>query len=91
MRKEKGNNQKEGSDMKKTIIAILMVVMVATPCFAQEVETDGLFSIDGTLWEADIERYPEVIEKVEFLQFGFFQGKVYFKNRNACSFFSSSS
>ena len=36
--------------MKKTILGILMVVMVATPCFAQEVEPDGLFSLDGTLW-----------------------------------------
>ena len=36
--------------MKKTILAVLMVVMIATPCFAQEVEPDGLFSIEGTKW-----------------------------------------
>ena len=36
--------------MKKTILAVLMVVLVATPCFAQEVEPDGLFSIEGTEW-----------------------------------------
>jgi hypothetical protein len=38
--------------MKKTILAVLMVVMFTTPCFAQEVETDGQFSIEGTLWRA---------------------------------------
>jgi len=36
--------------MKKTILVVLMVVMIATPCFAQGVETDGLFSIVGTEW-----------------------------------------
>jgi hypothetical protein len=38
--------------MKKTILAVLMAVMVATPCFAQEIETDGLFSLSGTNWTA---------------------------------------
>ena len=36
--------------MKKTILLVLMVALLATPCFAQEVETDGLFSIEGTTW-----------------------------------------
>ena len=36
--------------MKKTILAVLMIVIVATPCLAQEVELDGIFSIEGTLW-----------------------------------------
>ena len=36
--------------MKKIILVILMVAMLATPCFAQEVETDGLFSIERTRW-----------------------------------------
>jgi len=36
--------------MKKTILVVLMVILVATPCFAQEVETDGFFSIEGTTW-----------------------------------------
>ena len=35
--------------MKKTFFVVLMAVMVATPCLA-EVETEGLFSIDGTIW-----------------------------------------
>jgi len=32
--------------MKRTILVVLMVLMVATPCFAQEGE-----SIEGTIWE----------------------------------------
>ena len=37
--------------MKKTILAVLKMLMGATPCFAQEVEPDGLFSISETPWE----------------------------------------
>ena len=36
--------------MKRTILAVLMFVMIVTPCFAQEIEPDGLFSIEGTRW-----------------------------------------
>ena len=36
--------------MKRSILVVLMAVLVTTPCFAQEVETDGLFSIEGTRW-----------------------------------------
>jgi len=32
--------------MKKTILVALMVALVATPCFAQEIEPDG--DVDGT-------------------------------------------
>jgi len=38
--------------MKRITLAMLLTVMVATPCLAQQVETDGLFSIDGTKWHA---------------------------------------
>ena len=38
--------------MKKTILAILTAVMVATPCFANEIEPEGIFSLHGTLWQA---------------------------------------
>ena len=38
--------------MKKTILVVLMVLMITTPCFAQEIEPNGIFSIDGTEWEA---------------------------------------
>jgi hypothetical protein len=50
--------------MKKVILIVLMLVMVATPCPA-EVELDGIFSIEKTLWG----RYGEY--------FGFYQGNVY--------------
>ena len=36
--------------MKRTILVVIMALVFATPCFAQEIETDGLFSIDGTKW-----------------------------------------
>ena len=38
--------------MKKTILAVLMALVFVTPCLAQEVETDGLFSIEGTRWRS---------------------------------------
>ena len=37
--------------MKRTLLALLMIVMITTPCFAQEIETEGLFSIEGTTWK----------------------------------------
>ena len=37
-----------GESMKKAILLVIMV-MVAAPCLA-EVEPDGFFSVDGTLW-----------------------------------------
>ena len=36
--------------MKRTILVVLMSVVIVTPCFAQEIEPDGLFSIEGTRW-----------------------------------------
>jgi len=38
--------------MKRTILLVLMVVMTSSPCFAQEIEPAGMFSIEGTLWYA---------------------------------------
>jgi hypothetical protein len=38
--------------MKKTILIVLMVVMIATPCLAQEIEPDGLLTIEKTYWES---------------------------------------
>jgi len=35
--------------MKRLILAVLMAVMVATPCFAQE-DGESLFFLEGTLW-----------------------------------------
>ena len=36
--------------MKKTILVVLSMVMVVTPCVAEEVEPAGLFSIEETEW-----------------------------------------
>ena len=41
--------QQEGH-IRKSILVSLIAVMIATPCLAQEVEPDGLFSIEGTEW-----------------------------------------
>ena len=41
--------------MRKTILVVLMVVIVATPCLADEVEPEGLFSIEGTSWQSVLE------------------------------------
>ena len=62
--------------MKRTILAVLMAVMVATPCFAQEGE-----SIEGTLWEVlpiGLRIFPTPgIWIPGDLEFGFYDGKVY--------------
>ena len=36
--------------MKKTILAVLIIGMVATPCFSQEIEVDRYLTLEGTLW-----------------------------------------
>jgi len=62
--------------MKKTILVMLMVLMISTPCLA-EVEPDGLFSIEKTLWESDRSYY------------GFYQGTVYRCNYDMGAFLCS--
>ena len=69
--------------MKKTTLAVLIVLMVAlvaTPCFAQEVEPDGMFSIEGTLWRSHEILFftfpPFVIVGSD--EMGFYKGKVYY-------------
>ena len=75
--------------MKKTILVVLMAVMVATPCLAQEIETDGLFSIEGTLWGYCVIRFgivnyggwlPFIVPNCENM--GFYQGTVYSCNQD---------
>jgi hypothetical protein len=56
--------------MKRTILAVLVAVMVATPCFAQEVNPNGLFSPDGTIWGI-------VDEGFSALRMGFADGLIY--------------
>ena len=66
--------------MKKTILAIVMAVMIATPCFAQDVEPDGIFSVDGTLWTLCSVVFSYILPPYAdrfCLDYGFYQGKVY--------------
>ena len=64
------------STRQKTILAVLMVVIVSTPCFAQEGE-----SIEGTIWEVlpvGLRIFPTPgIWIPGDLEFGFYDGKVY--------------
>jgi hypothetical protein len=41
--------------------------MVATPCFAQEAEIEGRYTIEGTLWDAHRNNQ----------YYGFYEGKIY--------------
>ena len=63
--------------MKKTILVVLMAVMIATPCLAQEVETDGIFSIEGTWWEGED---MALFYSHPGLEIGFFEGDAYGNN-----------
>ena len=68
--------------MKKTILAALIAVMIATPCFAQEVVPESLFSIEGTLWNS-CSISAGFVEVIQFIgigcgaEIGFYQGTVY--------------
>jgi len=59
--------------MKRTILAVLMAVMVATPCFAQEVEDDG------SVWSrTTIFAYPPETSSCTMPRLmGFYNGRVY--------------
>jgi len=47
-----------------------MTVIVTTPCFAKEVEPDGIFTLEGTLWVR--------LEKNEMNYYmGFHGGEIY--------------
>ena len=39
--------------MKKLVLAVLLVVMIFTPCMA-EVEPEGLFGVEGTYWSGTV-------------------------------------
>jgi len=79
--------------MKKTILVLLIAVMTATPCLAQEIHPDGIFSIEGTLWESlpiglYIFPYPWLTSDVE-CRVGFYGGGVYLCS-SPCSYLGSS-
>jgi len=73
--------------MRKTILVVLMLVMVTTPSFAQEVETDGMFHNfpEGTLWfeffllGISLQFKPPLILPIVGGRFyyGYYQGEVY--------------
>jgi hypothetical protein len=69
--------------MKKTVLVVLMSLMFATPCLAENVKPDGLFSIEGTLW---------AIEGEDGESFGFYEGNVHISiEMNLCIEIMSSS
>ena len=37
--------------MRKIILAVFVVVMLTTPCLAQEIEPEGFFSLGTTFWD----------------------------------------
>ena len=56
--------------MRKTILVVLMVLVFATPCLAKEVEPNGLFSVDNTIWGV-------VDENFSLARLGFADGLIY--------------
>lgn len=67
--------------MKKTILALLIAVMTATPCLAQEIEPEGMFSTEGTLWEECGITYSCCLPSIGWgcykSGWGFYQGTAY--------------
>ena len=67
--------------MKKTILVALLIVMISTLCFAQELEPGGIFSLDGTLWRVcKIALYsfePPFFSMNCDEEIGFYQGNVF--------------
>jgi len=63
--------------MKRTILVMLMVVIIVTPCFAQEIGPEGIFSLHGTKWVSTVlVKSPEWVEGVKH-EIGFYNGQVY--------------
>jgi hypothetical protein len=68
--------------MKKTILTVLIAVLIATPCVAQEIEPDGPFSLHDTRWEClimiQILPYPILSSPPLYnCHYGFYNGEVY--------------
>lgn len=72
---------KKEAYMKRTILVALMIVMLATPCFAQEVEPDGMFSIEGTSWII-ASLSSQVGYCVPFCRLGFYARDIYMENES---------
>jgi len=68
--------------MKKIVLLVLIAVMIATPCFAQEVEPEGIFSLHRTEWQAlptgvKLLPFPPSLEPLYESVFNFYGGQVY--------------
>ena len=65
--------------MKQTILVVLIIILFATPCFAQERD-----SIESTIWEVlpiGLQIYPfPWTWTPDDLRFGFYGGKVYMQD-----------
>ena len=58
-----------------TILIVLMIVTITTPCLTQEIEPEGLFGIHGTVWrKIGVEKLSE---KTFGIDRGFYDGRVY--------------
>jgi hypothetical protein len=69
--------------MKKIILAVLMVLIIITPCLAENVKPDGMYSIEGTLW---------AIAGEDDQYFAFYEGNVHIAiGSNLCIEIMSSS
>jgi hypothetical protein len=72
--------------VKKTILVILIAVLTATPCLAQEIEPEGMFSLHGTVWEFQADEiwdYPPTGAAPMcplYPLYAFYKGKVYMKD-----------
>ena len=66
--------------MKRTVLVVLMVALVSTPCLAQEIKPDGIFSLHGTTWLL-ITSYPAKMVHARYL--GFYEGKVFWSRDSA--------
>ena len=68
--------------MRKIILAVFVVVMLTTPCLAREIEPDGIFSLNGTVWNTCYVvlelGLPFVEASCEGRDMAFYQGTVYF-------------
>ena len=67
--------------MKRTILVVIIVALVVTPCFAQEIEPERIFSIEGTLWRGwfiGLLTFPPFVRIPGSGSIGFHQETVYF-------------
>ena len=68
--------------MKKIILVVLMTMMMYAICFAQAVEPEGIFSVDGTYWDVQSISLLLIAPSTFNLEIhrggmGFYQGEIY--------------